>query len=254
MGRMGGRSINIRLKNLFSLLLPRDENMTPTNPLTKKKESAPLRAITLVFLAMVLLTGLSGCIDVNITRNIVEKIQEGEEIRREDAIVLSEKDQEFEVEFQDGRIPSAEDLNTIGTKFFDNLSDPDQDTIDNLRTILHEENISLKTKVYKFDIVEGTDRLYVSVDPIFDSLISPQVGGYFEIYIYNGTGDLVKHEEQVQTENKKEKPYNFFPPKTDISPGDWRVEIRGTGLQSFGGLAYSGKFDIEVHAHQPVSQ
>lgn len=218
----------------------------------KKKDSSPFAALFVIVFTMIVLTGVTGCIDVNFTKNVVEHVQEDEDIKRADNLILSKPDQEFEIEIQGGQTPSTEDLQRIGTKLFENLTNPDQDTPDDLRMILQEENITLKPKIYHFYIVRNTDRLYVSVDPTFAAIGSPPVGGYFEIVIMNATGDVVVYEERVQTENKKETPYNFFPPKASIDEGKWTVELRGTGLQSPGSLFYSGKFDLEVHAHEPV--
>ena len=218
----------------------------------KEKGPSSFSAISVLVFTMVVLTGFAGCIDVSFTKNVVERVQEGEEIKRADRVILVKPDQEFEIEIQGGQTPSTEDLQRIGTKLLENLTDPDQDTPDDLRLIFQEENITLKSRMYNFYIVPNTDRLYVSVDPTFAAIGSPPVGGYFEIYIMNATGSVVVQEDRVQTENKKETAYNFFPPKTSIDVGRWTIEIRGTGLQSPGSLFYSGKFDLEVHAHEPV--
>jgi len=219
----------------------------------KKKEGKSLpSAILVIFISIIFLTSFTGCIDVNLTKNLIERFQEEEKIKRVDRVILSETNQEFRIEFQQGKVPTLEDLQRIATKFYENLTNPGPNTVDNLRAILREENISLKPLRYDFYIVPDTDRIYAAVSPVFDSIFSPQVGGYFEISIFNSTGKEVVHEEVVQTENKKEKPYTFFVPRTAITPGKWSIELRGTGLQSPGSMFYSGKFDLRVHAHEPV--
>ena len=225
--------------------------MKSTHTIPRKRKSS-LGPLIVVFFSLVVLTGFTGCIDVNFTKEAVEQMQEDEEIQRSDNIILTKENQVFGIEIEGSGTPSIDDFQRIGTKLFQNLSDPDASTIDDISLVLKEENITLKSKVFDFFIVPDTDRLYVSLDPVFSTVISPQVGGYFEITIKNSTGDVVVYERRVQTENKKATPYNFFPPKTTIYPGRWTVEIQGTGLQSPGNIFYSGNFDLEVHAHEPI--
>jgi len=219
---------------------------------SKNEKPSPLTALFVIVFSMMALTGFTGCIDINFTKEVVERVQEEEEIRRADQLILAKYGEEFEVEFEGGQNPTAQDFQRVATKMFDNLSNPNQNTLDDLQLILHEENITLKSKMYDFFVVPDTDRIYVSVRPVFAAVGNPPVGGFFEITITNATDDVVEQKEVVQTENEKESAYNFFPPRTSISPGRWKVELRGTGLQSPGSFFYSGKFDLEVHAHEPV--
>ena len=114
------------------------EHMNSIHRYPKKKDSSPFAALFVIVFTMIVLTGVTGCIDVNFTKNVVEHVQEDEDIKRADNLILSKPDQEFEIEIQGGQTPSTEDLQRIGTKLFENLTNPDQDTPDDLRMILQE--------------------------------------------------------------------------------------------------------------------
>ncbi len=200
--------------------------------------------VLLVFI--VLLSSSAGCVDKTIIEDIVEKV-EGEDDSNYIWKELIKVQGSFVVSANANTDP---DYQKITTKIIENISNTNQNpqqTAENLRMIMNEENLSMEKRIITFRIKEETRNLNIELKGIFNTFLGEAApsGGYMELTIINPDGGA--RVEEI-TQFSEEDDYTY--PQTPIA-GEWTLELQGIGLQSLGAALYSGEYELRVRAEEP---
>lgn len=206
------------------------------------KSWAPLAAVAGLLLVTM---ASSGCIEVDIARQLVDIVKPEEE-RRVDWV-------------------EAPGFPKVG--FF--APDPDQDP-DELREALDEmlanplsapdilANISWDHYSYSFDVEEGVKGLLIQVAVDWKTANGPnRLGGTVEVVVTDPNGEVcsVCQRKETKTPNLsgdevEDVAFPIIPPHM---PGQWTIDISGSGFDGFLKNGYSGDYTLGVKAKVPVS-
>jgi hypothetical protein len=212
---------------------------------TGQEQRSSLRAILPVFLVIIIaISSSAGCIDKGVAHSIVDVIDNdtGPGYVWEFILDVNGK---FIIE------PSSTtsvDPQQIGTKIIENISslDPAQ-TIENIRKIMNEENLTMKKYEHTFYVVEDTKTLNVELLGIFATSGGDNApsAGLMEITIIDPEG---RSERQQINQFQERQMYTFAQTPT---PGEWEIEMQGFGLRSPLDIFYSGEYELSVRAEMP---
>lgn len=200
-----------------------------------------MRKKGILFVTFLLLISSTGCIDVYLIEDILNKIdpEDPPVVRWVDKL---EVDGTFEITLENPN-PEVDDFSRILGKFVTNIS---EGNLDNIQKILQEENIAFKKDVHDFYIEKDTDAIRLEIDADWRSLLAGDQGwGYFEITVRN-EGKIIMQDSYPSTEP-------HFSDTIPLNPnsGNWTVEIGGTGGPDYLATFYGGRYNLTVKAHEP---
>lgn len=195
----------------------------------------------ILLITLLLIVSSSGCIDVYLIQDVLNKMT-GED---ETTYIWAEKLKEegfFEMNLN-GTTLSPEDIIRIINKMYTNITNG---TITNIQKIVQEENIVLKKDKYDFYVIRDTNTLLLEITVDWSGYIMGTLGGgRFEI--------TLKHEEKIilqESYNLGEKHFTKTIPITP-NPGNWTIEIGGTGGSMYLSTFYQGEYQLLVKAYEP---
>ncbi len=211
---------------------------------TEKDGKNRLTVLLPALLIMIVISSSAGCIDKGIVDSIVEKVEgdTGPDFVWE---YLLQEEGNFILEPEDGTDP---DFQQIASKVAGNITNPDPtQTIDNMKKIMNEENLSMRKYIYKFPVFEGTRILNIELTGIFkiSGGSSEASAGYMELTIIDPDG---RSDREDITQFQERKVYTYA---QDPIPGEWKLELQGFGLQSPFDNIYSGEYIISARAEMP---
>lgn len=213
-----------------------------------KEMKSHLRAVIPVCLVIIIIFSTSaGCIDKGIADSLVDLVNQDdgpgyvwEPLLEKSGIFILEPNPDAEI-----------DPVSIATKVAENISnlDPVQ-TVENLKVIMNEENLSMHKYQYSFYVFENTRVMNVELVGTFVTSIGSgtQSGGYMELTIINPRD---KSQTYPITQLGEKQMYTYA---QEPEEGEWKLELQGVGLQPPGDLIYSGKWDLSVRAERLLEE
>lgn len=200
-----------------------------------------MKKIGILIIPLLLVISSTGCIDVYLIKDVLNKIEGEEEI----IYVWREKlnvEDNFEITLN-GSTPTLQDMERIINKIYENVT---KGNVNNFQKILQEENIVFKKDIYDFFVIKGTRTLTLEITATWEGwLVGTQGFGYFEITVRH-EGKIVLEESYPSTEKEFTKTIPL-----SANPGNWSVEIGGTGGPGLLINAYKGQYELLVKAYEP---
>lgn len=199
----------------------------------------------ILFITLILVVSSTGCLDVILFQDVLNKIRGEDEIIYK-WVILIDDEGKFVINMNGG-IPTNpnEDFVRIIEKLSTNISNGN---IENIQKIAEEENIVFEKDIYEFEIIKDTKTLNLEIDAEWSGyFVGVQGFGYFRVAVKH-EDDIVFQDSYLSSESEKKVTI----PLTAYS-GNWTVEVEGTGLPTPFDYGYHGSHDIKVVAFEPES-